>query len=169
LARRGFGLIFIDGTMELEERRFAAAHELAHFFVHYLERRRRAIALFGDRILPALNGERSLTNAERLSEVIQQVRLGSFEDFLVRGDADEPSGAVIDIETEADLIALELLAPYAEVARATRPGSRRAEALQKDFGLPAWAAWEWAKFISDLEPRSDPVIVGLERVLKKKS
>ena len=169
LARRGFGLIFVDGTMELEERRFAVAHELAHFFAHYLELRRRAIARFGDQILPVLNDERHPTTVERLSEIIQQVPLGSFQDFLVRSDAGEPSGVIIDIETEADLIALELLAPCAEVVRTTPPGSLRTDSLQKDFGLPAWAAREWARFINDMEPRSDPVIVGLERAIKKKS
>jgi hypothetical protein len=116
-----------------------------------------------------LNGERSPTHAERLSEIIQQVPLGEFDDFLARDDAGEPSGPIMDAETEADLIALELLAPCAEVARLTRPGPRRAEVLQENFGLPAWAAQEWARFINDIEPRSDPVIVGLERALKKKS
>jgi hypothetical protein len=169
LARRGFGLIFVDGGMDQDERRYAVAHELAHFFTHYLELRRRAVARFGEQILAVLDGERPPTVAERLSEIIQQVPLGPFDDFLIRDDAGKPSLAVIDIENEADLIALELLAPRAAVAEATRPGADRVEALRNKFGLPAWAAAEWNRFIDDLAPRSDPVVLGLETALKKKS
>jgi IrrE N-terminal-like domain len=169
LARRGFGLIFIDGSMDHDERRYAVAHELAHFLAHYLELRRRAVARFGEQILSVLDGDRPATVAERLSEIIQHTSLGQFDDFLVRDDAGKPSAAVIDIENEADLVAMELLAPCAEVARLTRPGAARVEALQKEFGLPAWAAAEWNRFIDDLAPRSDPVVLGLERALKKKS
>lgn len=169
LARRGFGLIFVDGGMDHDERRYAVAHELAHFFAHYLVKRRRAVARFGEQILPVLDGERSPTVAEQLSEIIQHVPLGPFDDFLVRDDAGKPSAAVVDMENEADLIAMEILAPFAEVARRTRPGAGRVDALQKEFGLPAWAAAEWNQFIDDLAPRSDPVVLGLERALKKKS
>jgi hypothetical protein len=63
LARKGFGLIFINGSIEAEERRFAIGHEFSHFFVHYLEPRRRAIARFGDKIIPVLDGNRAPTTA----------------------------------------------------------------------------------------------------------
>jgi hypothetical protein len=169
LARRGFGLIFVDGSMDYDERRYAIAHELAHFFAHYLELRRRAVARFGESILSVLDGGRPPTVAERLSEIIQHAPLGPFDDFLIRDGAGEPSRAIIEIENEADLIAMELLAPCAEVARLTRPGVGRVEALRKSFGLPAWAAREWIRVIDDLAPRSDPVVLGIERVLKKKS
>ena len=94
--------------------------------------------------------------------------LGPFEDFLVRDDSGEPSAAVIDMENEADLIAMELLAPCAEVARLTRPGAagwRRCKRV-RPAGL---GRSEWNRFIDDLEPRSDPVVLGLERALKKNS
>jgi hypothetical protein len=170
LARRGFGLIFVDGSMDHDERRYALAHELAHFFAHYLELRRRAVALFGEHILSGLDGDRPLTVAERLSEIIRQAPLGPFDDFLIRDDAGEPSAAVLEIENEADLIAMELLAPCTEVARLARLGaSGRLETLQTNFGLPAWAAVEWDRFIDGLAPRTDPVVLGLERALKKKS
>ncbi len=169
LARRGFGLIFVDGGMDQSERRYAVAHELAHFFVHYLEQRRHAVARFGKQILPVLDGERPPSVAERLSEVIQHTPLGPFDDFLVRDDAGKPSVAVVHIENEADLVAMELLAPCGEVVRLMRSGADRMDTLQKEFGLPAWAAAEWRRFIDDLAPRSDPVVLGLERALKKRS
>jgi hypothetical protein len=169
LARRGSGLIFLDGTMDYPERRYAAAHELAHFFAHYIEPRRRAIARYGEKILPVLDGERPPTVAERVSEVIQQVLLGPFDDFLVRDDSNKPAAAVVDMESEADLVAMELLAPYDEIARLTRPGMDRLNSLQKKYGLPKWAAAEWSRFIDALAPRSDPVILALERAVKKMS
>ncbi len=84
LARRSHGLVFIDGSMSEDERQFAMSHEFAHFFAHYLEPRRKALARFGDAILPVLDGERSATTAERLSSILQGVPLGTFEDFLGR-------------------------------------------------------------------------------------
>jgi hypothetical protein len=169
LARRGVGLIFVDGSMDRDERRYAVAHELAHFFAHYLELRRRAVARFGEQILSVLDGERPPTVAERLSEIVQHAPLGPFDDFLVRDNAGKPSAPVIEMENEADLIAMELLAPCAEVARMTRAGDNRVQVLLNEFGLPFWAAEEWNRFIDDLAPRSDPVVLGLERALKKKS
>lgn len=169
LARRGSGLIFLDGSMDHDERRYAVAHELAHFFAHYLEGRRRAVARYGDKILPVLDGERLPSVAERVSEVIQNVPLGPFDDFLIRDDFGMPSAAIADMENEADLIAMELLAPGGEVARLTRPGVDRLESLQKKYGLPRWAATEWSRFIDDLAPRSDPMVLALERALKKSS
>jgi hypothetical protein len=168
LARKGHGFIFIDGSLTPEERQFALAHELAHYFAHYLEPRRRAAARFGPQILPVLDGERPATSAERLSGIIREVPVGPFEDFLARDESGRPFGSALDVETEADLIALELLAPSSEVLRFVRSGSSLLSALESYFGLPAWAAAEWARFILGLEPRSDPVISGIERAIRKK-
>lgn len=83
-------------------------------------------------------------------------------DFLSRDDAGRPTGSVLDLETEADLIALELLAPCDEVMRLIKPGVPPSPVLQSRFGLPPWAAAEWARFILSLQPRSDPVMLGIE-------
>jgi uncharacterized protein DUF955 len=168
LARKGCGFIFLDGSLTPEERQFALAHELAHFFAHYLEPRRRAAMRFGPQILPVLDGERPATIAERLAGVIREVPIGLFEDFLARDQVGRPSWSVLDIETEADLIALELLAPCGEVLRLARPGPDLRCILKSRFGLPAWAAAEWGNFIMDLRPRSDPLILGIERAIKNK-
>lgn len=165
LARRGSGLIFLDGVMEDAERRYALAHEFAHYFFHYLERRRRAIARYGEKILPVLNGERLPTAAERLSGILQHVTLGPFDDFLVRDDGNKPSATVVEMENQADLIAMELLAPFDEVVRVAR--ADRANSLQTKYGLPSWAAREWGRFIDDLAPRVDPVVLAIENALKK--
>jgi hypothetical protein len=168
LARKGRGLIFLDGSLSPQESRFALAHELAHFFAHYLEPRRRAATQFGLQILPVLDGERSATIAEKLAGILREVPIGQFEDFLARDDVGYPSEAILDIETEADLIALELLAPCGEVLRFAKRGVGFPSILMSRFGLPAWAAAEWGRFIKGLQPRSDPVLLGIERAIKKK-
>src|ERR1700674_4804975 len=135
LARKGRAFIFLDGSLTPEERRFALAHEVAHFFAHYLEPRRWAAMRFGPQILPVLDGERPATSAEKLAGIIREVPIGPFEDFLVRDEVGRPSGATLDIETEADLIALELLAPCGVVLRLARPGLSLPFVLASRFGL----------------------------------
>jgi IrrE N-terminal-like domain len=168
LARKGRALIFLDGSLTAEERRFALSHELAHFFAHYLEPRQRATMRFGPQILPVIDGERPATTTEKLAGILREVPIGPFEDFLARDSGGRPSGVILDIETEADLIALELLAPCNEVLRLAKPGPGLASILAARFGLPAWAAAEWGRFITELCPRSDPVILGIERAIKNK-
>jgi hypothetical protein len=168
LARRGHAFIFLDGSAAPEERNFALAHEWAHYFAHYLQPRRRAIAQFGQEILPVLDGVRPATTVEKLSGIIREVPIGPFIDLLGRNQAGEPNGSILDTETEADLIAFELLAPRAEASRLAASGSQvLSAALQTRFGLPMWASVEWARFVLDLQPRSDPILLSLERATKK--
>jgi hypothetical protein len=169
LARKGRGLIFLDGSLTPEERRFALAHELAHFFAHYLEPRRQAVMKLGPEVLTVLDGERPATNAEKLSGILREVPIGPFEDFLGRDDAGQPSDAIMEIETQADLIALELLAPRGEVLRHASGDPDLSPILMSRFGLPGWAAAEWGRFITELHPRWDPLILGIERVIKNKT
>jgi hypothetical protein len=168
LARKGRGFIFLDGSIPPEERRFALAHEVAHFFAQYLEPRRQATAQFGPQILPVLDGERPATSAEKLAGILRGVPIGAFEDFLSRDDVGRPSVTILDIETEADLIALELLAPCSEVLRLANLGPGLFSVLAARFGLPAWAAAEWGRLVTELRPRSDLVILGIERKIKNK-
>ena len=168
LARKGRAFIFLDGSLDPAERRLALAHEWAHFFAHYLEPRRRAIARLGSDILPALDGERQTTVTERLSGIIQGVPIGPFQDYLSRDEGGYPGEAVLDIETEADLIALELLAPCREATHLAKLGPKLPSALATQFGLPPWAAAEWARFILRPQPRPDPVILGIEQMIRKK-
>jgi len=168
IARRGTGIAFIDGTMPLEERRLALAHELAHFVAHYLEPRRRALHHFGEAIRPVLDGDRQTTVAERLSAILANVPLGSFEDFLTREEDPILEGRVADLEDEADMLALELLAPQSEVLSQLGRSPCPIQ-LAGIFGLPRWAATTWATFIAERQPKNDPFIVALREALKKNS
>lgn len=169
LARRSHGLVFIDGSMSEDERQFAMAHEFGHFFAHYLEPRRRALARLGEAILPVLDGERSATTAERLSSILQGVPFGTFEDFLGRDGEGIRAEDVQAVETEADLLALELLAPRNEVEKILRPGSTRVAILCKEFGLPRWAAEKWDEYLNRSALRIDPLISSMMMAVKKSS
>ncbi len=149
VARAGQGIVFLDADDEEAERRFTLAHEIAHFILDHFVPRLRAHKIFGDRILPVLDGERPPTREEMLSAVLERVRLGVQVHLMSRG----PDGAVCawdveESEQRADRLALELLAP----ARAATAGLRRifgdsddptdqqlrgAEHLAEQFGLPA--------------------------------
>jgi hypothetical protein len=166
LAQRGYGIVFLDGGSDPDQRRLALAHEFAHFFAHYLEPRRKALARFGDAILSVLDGERQPTTAERLSEILRQTPLGGYENFLTRDAFGAPDHHTLAIEDEADMLALELLAPRDEVASRCGPVPAMGD-LVRHFGLPPTAATLWAEFLARQQPQRDPFILRLESAVKK--
>lgn len=159
VARAGNGIVFLDAGDEEAERRFTLSHEIAHFILDHLLPRLRALKVFGERILPVLDGERPPTREEMLSAVLERVRLGVQVHLMSRG----PDGAVCawdveESEQRADRLALELLAP----ARAATAGLRRilgnaddltdqqeraAEHLADQFGLPADVAGSYVRLL----------------------
>jgi hypothetical protein len=166
LAQRGHGLAFIDGSLHANERRFAVAHEFAHFYAHYLAPRRRALVRFGKTILPVLDGDRPPTITERLSEILGHTPLGTYEDYLGRNPDGTPAIDTLAIETEADLIALELLAPSAEASARLGPHPDPVE-IEHQFGVPSPPATLWARYLAERQPRHDPFILSIERAIKK--
>jgi hypothetical protein len=78
-----------------------------------------------------LNRRRQPTSAERLGAVMRGVPLACFR-CSEPYDRGSLIGSALEIEDEADAIALELLAPQAEIAR-TRPVP---DALARQFGIP---------------------------------
>jgi len=157
-AIRGVGFVFLNGTDSDVERRFSLAHEIAHFIIDYERPRSDAMAVFGEGILPVLNGDRPPTVDERLGGALRGVRLGNFDHLLDR-DADGAVGSlrVLQAEDDADRLALELLAPRAEVlSRMKHEGcSSHQEVLQQfanllsgDFGLPRAVAVQYARLLS---------------------
>lgn len=169
VARKGHGLIFIEQTLPPQERRFALAHELAHFVTHYLAPREAAIAHYGPQIISVLDGDRRATPAERLSGLLHGVQLGSFEDFLGRNSHQHPNDDVLDLETQADMVAIELLAPKREIRRLARAGQNTVELLGEHFGLPHWAAVQCARTISGYRTSRESFIQRIEAVIKNKN
>ncbi len=139
VAQGGKGALFYDSKDPEPEQRFTLAHEVAHFVLDHLLPRERALRIFGEAIRPVLDGSRGPRDEERLSAALHQVPLGVQIKLMERG----PSGAicagkVATAEQRADRLALELLAPRAEVlALLKQPGGDDAEArVAARFGVP---------------------------------
>jgi hypothetical protein len=153
VAARGHGMLFIDANDAAADQRFTVAHEVAHFLLDYLEPRQEAIALLGKPILSVLDGERAPTAEERIHAVLGRVKLGFYQDMMPRtaqGSIDQ--GAILRAEDRADRLALELLAPAADVLAAattmpSTPFERARELtglLQQQYGLPLVVARTYA-------------------------
>lgn len=148
VAHKGHGIIFLDGALPEDEFRFCFAHEVAHFLLHYHWPRESVCERLGVDVLPILDGERAPTPAERLSGLLRGVPLGPRDHLLERNDDGTPTRAVLAAETEADLLAFELVAPARRVLETSNRGSRRRRELVRTFGLPEWAAEHWCSFLS---------------------
>ena len=156
LAHKDRGVIFYDTNDPLDEQRVTLAHELAHFLVDYKAPRERAISIFGSTILPILDGERSLTDVERIHAVLSTVHLGSMSHVMERPDEGLPSNIVLDIEDRADRLAFELLAPASLLQEQMQQSNVRGfkarhtlltQHLLTVHGLPECIASSYARYI----------------------
>ena len=165
IARRGQGLIFLDGTDPADERRFSLAHELAHFLRDYWLPRRQAGDRLGPAILEVLDGARPPQPEERIDAVLARVEIAYHVHLLDRApDGAVVSVAVADAERSADLLAYELLAPAASVLRDLPGGEARerraavAARLAGAFGLPPAQAARYAALLVPMPAASDSLL-----------
>lgn len=152
VARGGQGFVFVDGCDPDDERRFSLAHEAAHFIRDYLQPRRKAIQALGEGITAVLDGRRVPTPEEQLAGVLKRVRVGVFTHLLERNGAGGTDRTdVIQAEDAADRLALELLAPKADVLRRLKAAGDTQESaihiLGREFGLPDPVARRYARFL----------------------
>lgn len=134
----GVGLVFIDGGDSPEERRYSLSHEIAHFLLHYLQPRERVLTDLGPAMAAVLDRARPPTGAERLSSALRDTVLEPFRHAMAR----RPDGTVsymrtVSMESQADALALEILAPLAELRRRHDLTPQK---LAIDYGLPAHVA-----------------------------
>jgi hypothetical protein len=124
------------------------------------------VARLGPGVLEVLDGVRLPTPAERLHGLLARVAVGGHTHLLERDPTGRARGAEAEAEDAADRLALEILAPAAEVrARAADPATART-VLAVDFGLPAG----WAEAYADLlfpPPPRDPLLARLRGIAKK--
>lgn len=158
VAYGGRGCVLLDGADPEDERRFSLAHETAHFLLDYLQPRERAVAQLGAAILEVFDGLRGPTVDERVDAILGHASIGVHTHLMERHpDGVLGCGRIVGAESRADRLALELLAPAAEVQRRVmrfqQPSSFQGgvdlavEVLTSDFGLPAPVAWPYAKLI----------------------
>jgi hypothetical protein len=171
VAVRGEGAIFLDADDAPEERRFTLAHEVGHFLMDYYLPRIEALHALGDGIRPVLDGDRPPTARERIESVLAHVPLGIHLNLMERsqdGEAEEP---VLIAEERADRLALELLAPWDDVAAHLESlphcdiRTYRASVttlLRDDFGLPPRIAVHYAHSLqTTLRPETFRDRIGL--------
>lgn len=124
LTFKGSGFIFINGTDSEEERRFTVAHEASHFILDYKLPRVKAIEKFGPKIIEVLDGDRNPTNEERIDGLLSSVSVQPYTHLLEKvGDGSFDSIKIFDSENDADALAVELLAPSANVIKDTKIGN----------------------------------------------
>ena len=150
VARQGVGIIFVDGADPEDEIRFSIAHEAAHFILDYQQPRQRAIERFGLEITEVLDGVRQATIAEKLSGVLSGVKVGPFAHTLNRNTTKSLDCDLCCMEDNADLLALELLAPLSDVTKLIKAHKCLATALcegEKRYGIPARFLESYFKYV----------------------
>jgi hypothetical protein len=154
IAMRGKGFIAVDGTDSPNEIRFTIAHEVAHFLLDYQEVRLRAVEKLGSGIEEVLDGQRPPRPEERVDGLLANSPIGLYTHFMHRDDAGVAGSAILEVESRADRLAFELVAPEGQVWRglpravADRTYGKRVEALRRrltrHFGLSRAAAQRYA-------------------------
>jgi hypothetical protein len=174
VAHKGQGMIFLDED-DPAAVRFAAAHEIAHFVGHYLDRRRYSVVSLGSEILEVLDGLRDPTPEERLGGIIAGCPLGVFTDVMDREDGRPTTAMAESMEYEADEAAFLAIAPIgtviARVSAAKEPIERpMVEAcLVSDFGLSPSDAERHSPRILSAVARGRPSFVeGLRVAARRK-
>lgn len=153
-AYRDQGVIFLECDDPPDEQRFTLAHELAHFLLDYWLPRQRAIVVLGERIRDVLDGVRVPTVEERIHAVLASTPLGVHSHLMERPEQGLPASVVLHVETRADLLALEILAPVALLLASSHmcPStphalrlSRLTATLVNQYGLPLSIAAPYAR------------------------
>jgi hypothetical protein len=164
-ARFGNGFAFIDSDDSENEQRFSLAHELAHFLRDYLHPRERVLRNLGRSALDVLDGRRSPTPDERVHALLSGIRVGYHVHFMDRDDDGSPSDAIAEVESDADRLAYELLAPVDVIASLYPNGMVKRQALIEmlidRFGMPRRPAERYAAILCPRARPIDPLLRGL--------
>ncbi len=147
-------VILVDGDDSEDERRFTVAHEVSHYILEVHAHRERAERLMGGDYLAILYGSREPSYDQRVDAWLKRVRTIPFGHLMDRApDGGYGCGQTLSAECDADTLAVEMLAPRSEMARAVRANRhlpfRRAVdeaalAARRRYGLPPSIATEYA-------------------------
>ncbi|NOJ97074.1 ImmA/IrrE family metallo-endopeptidase [Corallococcus coralloides] len=154
VALRSTAFLFYSRKDPLEDQRFTAAHELAHFVLDHLVPRQKALRYFGGSILPVLDLQEKPTKEQLLTSALDGVPMKAQVHLMERDDlGDIPTGDVLRVEQRADRLAFEWLAPETVAMRVMKqgPSEERAARLQRAFGLPLRKAGIYARVLAQRE------------------
>lgn len=171
VARAGLAFLFLDSHDPPEEQRFSLAHELAHFLRDYHLPRQLAIQKLGPGVVDILDGNRPATPEERLHSVLRNVPLGLHVHLMRRNEDGEAIGSVAQVESDADRLAWELLAPARHVLAnvSDHPCHERmfrtVYLLEQDHGLPHQQALRYARTLFPSTTSDDPLLGQLRKTL----
>jgi len=151
VGRRG-GTILVEKNDDAAQKRFTIAHECAHYILEVRTNQERAAIRLGHDFSGVLHGLREATPIERIDARLNNVRSGALVHFMDRtATGGYGCGAIHEAECLADDLAVEILAPRAELieslssfgpmgfSESLRAARRIAE---RRFGLPETIA-EW--------------------------
>jgi Zn-dependent peptidase ImmA (M78 family) len=158
LAYRGRGCVLLNGADSESELRYSLAHETAHFLLNYLRPRRKAVSLLGPAILEVFDGLRTPTIQERVHGILGRVPIGFHVHLMERStDGMVNHEILMEVESSADLLALEIISPEEEVRRRVAKASNQtrhripvdiaARLLLEEFGLPSGVAEGYAQYL----------------------
>ncbi len=169
LVNRGAGMIFVDACDSEDERRYTVAHETAHFLIEYWGPRTTAVREFGNGIQDVLDGKRAPEPEERLESILLNVSLKPYVSLIEReGNGFFHRTEVWRAENRADRLAVELLAPIAEVTSCLRAqgvadsffrcNSEAQRMLTERFCLPATITRSYSRRIAEALTGGAPVL-----------
>ena len=158
LAYRGRGCILLNGADSESELRYSLAHETAHFLLNYFRPRRKAASLLGPSILEVFDGLRAPTIQERVHGILSRIPIGFHAHLMGRStDGRLNHGAIMEIEDDADLLALEIISPEEDVRQRVAQFSTQTHykksteiatrLLLEEFGLPSGVSEGYAQYL----------------------
>jgi hypothetical protein len=125
VSERGTGLIFVNSDDSPLERRFTVAHEVGHFIMDHLLPRQLAVSKLGRRAEEVLNSDSVADNPLLVEALVRSVDIVRRPFSIEKeGDGSFRSWQNYNAENGADGLALELLAPAAEVVLAAAGGKK---------------------------------------------
>ena len=150
--------IMVEQKDAEDERRFTIAHEVAHYILEVRRHHRLAEQRVGGDFVGILYGLREATPTERIDAWLNNVRSTPTAHFMDRTpDGGYGCGRSPEAECSADRLALEILAPRAEMVRAVldcrklpfrNPVDATQRFAEQRFGLPSEVAGPYASRIA---------------------
>ncbi len=146
LACRGHSFIFVDDSLGEADRRLIVAHEFAHYLTEFLYPRRRAIRCLSESVVDIFDAKRTASPGEKLAAALTGISLEVYVHYMDRSEEGTYSEATTAVEEIANVLALELIAPWRSVLQDAKqvysqPGvDDFVHILEEQFGVPnSWA------------------------------